>query len=133
MFGGLKDDYFLEIYYLLHLYLLMKVIVAVLLVIYTVSFQLPWTKPNDLNRGLPASIEIYTLNTTNSPFGTKLTGAYAKFNMNDTNLEMVVEDTNGDALGYFPKTPMEYASAGKDQGMQMNMWCTRSSTEVSST
>lgn len=31
--------------------------------------------------------------------------------MNDTNLEFVVKDTNGDALGYFPKTPMDYAAA----------------------
>ncbi len=42
---------------------------------------------------------------TNSPFGTKLTGGMARFNMNDTNLEFVVKDSNGDALGYFPKTP----------------------------
>jgi hypothetical protein len=49
---------------------------------------------------------------TNSPFGTKLTGGFAKFNMNDTNLELIVKDTNGDALGYFPKTPMEYAALG---------------------
>lgn len=45
-----------------------------------------WTKPADLNRGLPASVEIYILNMTNSPFGTKLTGGMARFNMNDTNL-----------------------------------------------
>ena len=30
--------------------------------------------------------------------------------MNDTNLELIVKDTNGDALGYYPKTPMEYAA-----------------------
>jgi hypothetical protein len=70
------------------------------------SFELPWVKPDSLNRGLPASIQIYTLNTTTSPFSSKLTGGFARFSMNDTNLEFVVKDTNGDALGYFPKTPM---------------------------
>jgi exopolysaccharide biosynthesis protein len=34
----------------------------------------------------------------------------AKFNMNDTNLEFVVKNSNGDALGYFPKTPEQYAA-----------------------
>lgn len=73
------------------------------------SQQYPWIKPDQLNKGLPNSISIYTLQTDSSPFNTKLTGGYAKFNMNDTNLEFVVKDTNGDALGYFPKTPIEYA------------------------
>jgi hypothetical protein len=27
-------------------------------------------------------------------------------------LEFIVKDTNGDALGYYPKTPIEYADAG---------------------
>lgn len=45
-----------------------------------------WTKPADLNRGLPSSVEIYTLNMTDSPFHTKLTGGFARFNMNDSNL-----------------------------------------------
>lgn len=30
--------------------------------------------------------------------------------MNDTNLEFVVKNSNGDALGYFPKTPEQYAA-----------------------
>lgn len=42
---------------------------------------------------------------TESPFGTKLTGAYIRFDVTDANFEFVVKDTNGDALGYFPKTP----------------------------
>lgn len=90
----------------------MKIVVIIVLVVSGLAWSLPWVKPQDLNRGLPPSVEIYTLNTTDSPFGTKLTGGYAKFNMNDTNLEFIVKDTNGDALGYFPKTPMEYAAAG---------------------
>lgn len=90
----------------------MKIVVIALLIVFGLSWDLPWVKPADLNRGLPSSIEIYTLNTTDTPFGTKLTGGYAKFNMNDTNLEFIVRDTNGDALGYFPKTPMEYAATG---------------------
>jgi hypothetical protein len=90
----------------------MRLLLASLLLVGVLSWKLPWVMPEDLNRGLPKSISIYTLNTTDSPFGTKLTGGYAKFNMNDTNLEMIVKDTNGDALGYFPKTPMDYAAAG---------------------
>lgn len=90
----------------------MKIVVLSILVVAGLAWSLPWVKPEDLNRGLPSSIEIYTLNTTDSPFGTKLTGGFAKFNMNDTNLEFIVKDTNGDALGYFPKTPMEYAAVG---------------------
>lgn len=82
----------------------------ILLAILTLAnCQYPWVKSDELSRGLPASVEIYTLRTASSPFGTKLTGAYAKFDMNDPNLEFVVKDTNGDALGYFPKTPIEYA------------------------
>lgn len=90
----------------------MKILLLSILLELSLSWTLPWQKPADLNRGLPSSIEIYTLNVTNSPFGTKLTGGFAKFNMNDTNLELIVKDTNGDALGYFPKTPMEYAALG---------------------
>lgn len=46
----------------------------------------PWVKPDALNKGLPASVEIYTLNTSTSPFGTKLTGGFARFNLRDGNL-----------------------------------------------
>ncbi len=84
----------------------MKSAIIAVLVVSALSWTLPWVKPADINRGLPSSIEIYTLNVTDSPFSSKLTGGFAKFNMNDTNLEFVVKDTNGDALGYFPKTPM---------------------------
>jgi hypothetical protein len=70
---------------------------------------------------MPSSISLYTLKTTSSPFGTKLTGAFARFNMNDTNLEFVVKDTNGDALGYFPKTPIEYAAACKSVFIKRKM------------
>lgn len=90
----------------------MKILFISLLLASCFSWNLPWEKPDELNRGLPPSISIYTLNDTATPFGTKLTGGYAKFNMNDTNLEFVVKDTNGDALGYYPKTPMEYAASG---------------------
>ena len=89
----------------------MKVLlIGFLLAFSSLAWELPWEKPADINRGLPPSVEIFTLSTSSSPFGTKLTGGYAKFNMNDSNLEFVVKDTNGDALGYFPKTPMEYAA-----------------------
>jgi hypothetical protein len=64
----------------------MKRYVLGLLVLVITSCQYPWVKPDELNRGLPASISIYTLQTDSSPFGTKLTGGYAKFNMNDSNL-----------------------------------------------
>jgi hypothetical protein len=47
---------------------------------------LPWIKPEDLNRGLPASISIYTLNTTTSQWGAKLTGAFALIDFSDNNL-----------------------------------------------
>jgi hypothetical protein len=83
-----------------------------LLLLFAVGCQYPWVRPDDLNRGLPSSVSIYTLCTSQSPFSTKLTGGYAKFDMNDPSLEFVVKDTNGDALGYFPKTPMEYAEQG---------------------
>ncbi len=83
--------------------------ICILILVSISVCQYPWVKPSELNRGLPSSISIYTLKTDSSPFGTKLTGGYAKFNMNDTNLEFIVKDTNGDALGYYPKTPMEYA------------------------
>ena len=80
---------------------------AIILILLIISnCQYPWVKPQELNRGLPNSVSIYTLHTDASPFGTKLTGGYAKFNMNDPNLEFIVKDTNGDALGYFPKTPI---------------------------
>lgn len=72
----------------------------------------PWVKPEEWNKGLPKSVEIFTLNTTSSPFGTKLTGAYVKISMNDSNLELIVKDTNQDLLGYFPKTPEQYANLG---------------------
>jgi len=49
--------------------------------------------------------------------------------MNDSNLEFVVKDTNGDALGYFPKTPMQYAAVGKVLSMQSKTLFMRSSTE----
>jgi hypothetical protein len=62
-------------------------------------------RPDDLNRGLPPSISIFTIRTTQSPFSTKLTGGYVKFDMNDPSLEFVVKDT----VGYLAKTPMEYA------------------------
>lgn len=45
-----------------------------------------WVKPSKENIGLPSSIEIYKLNTTNSPFGTNLTGAFARFDFTDPNL-----------------------------------------------
>jgi hypothetical protein len=51
------------------------------------SQALPWVKPDDLNKGLPASVEIYTLNTTNSPFSSKLTGGFVRFDVRDSNLE----------------------------------------------
>lgn len=57
-----------------------------LCVILGVLGHYPWIKPGELNFGLPSSVEIYTLNTTTSPFGTKLTGAMTKINMNDSNL-----------------------------------------------
>jgi hypothetical protein len=46
----------------------------------------PWVKPADLNKGLPSSVEIYTLNMSSSPFGTKLTGGFARFDLADQNL-----------------------------------------------
>jgi len=64
----------------------MKILLLWGLLVLTIGWELPWFKPEDLNKGLPSSISIYTLSTTNSPFGTKLTGGYARFNMNDTNL-----------------------------------------------
>lgn len=76
------------------------------------SARYDWVKPSELNRGLPSSVEIYTLNMSDCPFGTPLTGAYARFNLNDTNLEFVVRDENEDEYGYFPKTPEQYAQAG---------------------
>ena len=45
-----------------------------------------WTRPDDLNIGLPPTIEIYTLEMNNSPFNTKLTGGFARFDMSDPNL-----------------------------------------------
>ena len=107
----------------------MKILILGILLALACSWQLPWVKPDDINRGLPSSVSIYTLNATSSPFGTKLTGGYAKFNMNDSNLEFIVKDTNGDALGYFPKTPMEYAAEGKSYLLQSKTWSMRSSME----
>ena len=88
-----------------------KVLIVTLVLTFCACQRYNWTKPADLNRGLPSSVEIYILNTTDSPFHTKLTGGLAKFNMNDTNLEFIVKNTNADALGYFPKTPEQYAAA----------------------
>jgi hypothetical protein len=84
----------------------MKRDVLVLVIVVLSSCQYPWVRHPELNRGLPASVAIYTLQTDSSPFGTKLTGGFVRFNMNDPNLEFVVKDTNGDALGYYPKTPL---------------------------
>lgn len=50
------------------------------------SQPLPWVKPDDLNRGLPPSVSIYTLNTTTSQWGVKLTGAFALIDLSDNNL-----------------------------------------------
>ena len=111
----------------------MKILILGVLLAPACSWQLPWVKPDDINRGLPSSVSIYTLNTTSSPFGTKLTGGYAKFNMNDSNLEFVVKDTNGDALGYFPKTPMEYAAQCMINIFQSKTWSMPSSMEDIST
>lgn len=61
-------------------------IVLILLIASCLGQRYNWTKPADINRGLPPSVEVYILNMTNSPFGTKLTGGFARFNMNDTNL-----------------------------------------------
>ena len=55
-----------------------------------------WTKPEELNRGLPGSVEIFTLNMKMSPNGLPLTGAFARFDMKDENLEFIVRDENGD-------------------------------------
>lgn len=97
------------------------------------SCQYPWIKPDELNYGLPPSVSIYTLRTNSSPFNTKLTGGYAKFNMNDSSLEFVVKDTIGDALGYFPKTPVEYAEQGNTIEIQNKTWFMLSSTEATLT
>lgn len=56
---------------------------ALLLLLAVAHSQYPWVRPDDLNAGLPHTISIYTLNTTNSPYNTSLTGGYAKFNMHD--------------------------------------------------
>lgn len=64
----------------------MKSSIPILLLLSLSLCQYPWIKPSDLNRGLPPSISIYTMKTESSPFGTKLTGGYAKFNMSDPNL-----------------------------------------------
>lgn len=80
-----------------------------------VAGQLPWVKPADLNRGLPSSVEIYTLNTSTSPFNSKLTGGFARFDLKDTNLEFKVVSTSE---GIKPKTPMQYASEGSRCSIQ---------------
>lgn len=67
----------------------------------------PWVKPDSLNKGLPASVEIYTLNTSSSPFSSKLTGGFIRFDMRDSNLEFKVRHTE---YGTKPKTPAQYAS-----------------------
>jgi len=53
--------------------------------------------------------------------------------MNDKNLEFIVRDTNGDALGYYPKTPMEYANAGTYIKNKNRMLSMRYLTEDTST
>ena len=85
---------------------------ALLLLLSITQCQYPWAKPDDLNAGLPPSISIYTLHTTDSPYNTSLTGGYARLDMNDDRLEFIVRDANRDALGYFPKTLMQYAEEG---------------------
>jgi hypothetical protein len=77
------------------------------LLVAALSQALPWVKPDDLNKGLPASVEIYTLNTTNSPFSSKLTGGFVRFDVRDSNLEFKVVHTEA---GTKPKTPAQYAS-----------------------
>lgn len=72
----------------------MKRGVSILILVFLSSCQYPWVRHPELNRGLPASVAIYTLKTDSSPFRTKLTGGYVRFNMKDPNLEFVVKDTN---------------------------------------
>lgn len=67
------------------IYLSMKIGILLCFILGALA-QYPWVKPGELNYGLPPSVEIYTLNTSSSPFSTKLTGAMAKINMNDPNL-----------------------------------------------
>lgn len=88
--------------------------IVLLMLLAVAHSQYPWVKPDELNTGLPHTISIYTLNTTNSPYNTSLTGGYAKFNMHDHRLEFIIRDANRDALGYFPKTLMQYAEEGKE-------------------
>jgi hypothetical protein len=70
----------------------------------------PWVKPEDLNVGLPKSIEIYTLNTTDSQFSSKLTGAFIKFDFRDSNLEFKVSHTEDEKS----RTPMQWADECND-------------------
>ncbi len=63
-----------------------NMLLVLLLVQVCLTQRYNWTKPADINRGLPSSVEIFVLNMTDSPFHTKLTGGFARFNMNDTNL-----------------------------------------------
>jgi len=62
------------------------VIVIALLTTVVLAQVFPWVKPADLNKGLPNSVEIYTLNMSSSPFGSKLTGGFARFDLADQNL-----------------------------------------------
>lgn len=89
----------------------LRLSLGLLLLLQVLAAPLQWVYSSQFSKGLIDSAAVYTLNTTSSPWGTKLTGAMATFNMNDTRLEFIVRDTNGDALGYFPKTPIEYAAA----------------------
>jgi hypothetical protein len=70
---------------------------------------LPWIKSADFSRGLPSSIEIFTLTVVNSEYG-NLTGAMAKIDLRDANLRFRVVHTNE---GQKPKTPMEYSDQSK--------------------
>ena len=87
----------------------LAITILIVLAQLSLSSSFPWISPEELNRNLPSSVRIFTLNTTSSIFSSKLTGGYARFNLNDTRLEFIVKDSNMDALGYNPKTPMQYA------------------------
>lgn len=71
---------------ILHIMKLLLVGILAVILPAVVIGSMPWVKPSDLNKGLPASIEIFTLSTSSSPFGTKLTGGFVRMNMSDTNL-----------------------------------------------
>jgi hypothetical protein len=94
-----------------------------------VAGQLPWVKPADLNRGLPSSVEIFTLNTSSSPFSSKLTGGFVRFDLNDANLEFKVVSTDE---GTKPKTPIQFANEGTLQATQTPILCMQLSMVASS-